>query len=106
MRVARAFWCSVPLDTLTAKRWNERRSIVPRGSASDYINTRLNESSDHKRSVNATGRGGRDATGLPDASAPQARELSAIYEHAPGILFYIAVEPDGQFRFLSMSDAG
>src|SRR5215475_10047555 len=30
-------------------------------------------------------------------------ELSAIYEHVPGILFYIAVEPDGKFRFLSVS---
>jgi PAS domain S-box-containing protein len=34
------------------------------------------------------------------------RELSAIYEHLPGILFYVAVEPDGDFRFLSMSRAG
>ena len=34
------------------------------------------------------------------------QELSAIYEHVPGILFYIAVEPDGQFRFRSMSRAG
>jgi PAS domain S-box-containing protein len=34
------------------------------------------------------------------------RELSAIYEDVPGILFYIAVEPDGEFRFLSMSRAG
>src|SRR5213593_3637039 len=32
-------------------------------------------------------------------------ELSAIYENVPGILFYIAVEPDGEFRFLSISDA-
>jgi PAS domain S-box-containing protein len=30
-------------------------------------------------------------------------ELSAIYDHIPGILFYIAVEPDGEFRFLSVS---
>jgi PAS domain S-box-containing protein len=34
------------------------------------------------------------------------QELSAIYEHVPGILFYIAVEPGGQFRFRSMSRAG
>ena len=34
------------------------------------------------------------------------QELSAIYENVPGILFYIAVEPDGDFRFLSMSRAG
>jgi len=31
------------------------------------------------------------------------KELSAIYENIPGILFYIAVEPDGEFRFLSVS---
>src|SRR5215467_7138699 len=30
-------------------------------------------------------------------------ELSAIYENVPGILFYIAVESDGEFRFLSVS---
>src|SRR5215475_2285757 len=29
-------------------------------------------------------------------------ELAAIYENVPGILFYIAVEPDGEFRFLSV----
>src|SRR6516225_9291593 len=40
------------------------------------------------------------------ALAALERELSAIYEHIPGILFYVAVEPDGDFRFLSMSDAG
>jgi PAS domain S-box-containing protein len=33
------------------------------------------------------------------------QELSAIYRNVPGILFYIAVEPDGEFRFLSVSDA-
>src|SRR5215831_4072024 len=31
------------------------------------------------------------------------KELSAIYENVPGIVFYIAVEPDGAFRFLSVS---
>jgi PAS domain S-box-containing protein len=31
------------------------------------------------------------------------KELSAIYENVPGIVFYIAVEPDGEFRFLSVS---
>ena len=31
------------------------------------------------------------------------KELSAIYENVPGIVFYIAVEPDGDFRFLSVS---
>lgn len=30
-------------------------------------------------------------------------ELSAIYDSVPGILFYIVVEPDGEFRFLSVS---
>jgi PAS domain S-box-containing protein len=30
-------------------------------------------------------------------------ELSAIYENVPGIVFYIAVEADGEFRFLSVS---
>jgi PAS domain S-box-containing protein len=30
-------------------------------------------------------------------------ELSAIYEHVPGIVFYIAVEANGEFRFLSVS---
>ena len=38
--------------------------------------------------------------------AARERELAAIYEHIPGILFYVAIEPDGDFRFLSMSDAG
>jgi PAS domain S-box-containing protein len=33
------------------------------------------------------------------------QELSAIYRNVPGILFYIAVEPDGEFRFLSVSHA-
>ena len=31
------------------------------------------------------------------------QELTAIYENVPGIVFYIAVEPDGEFRFLSVS---
>ena len=30
-------------------------------------------------------------------------ELSAIYDNVPAILFYIAIEPDGEFRFLSVS---
>jgi PAS domain S-box-containing protein len=30
-------------------------------------------------------------------------ELSAIYENVPGIVFYVAVEPDGEFRFVSVS---
>ena len=35
--------------------------------------------------------------------AAREKELSAIYENIPGILFYIAVEPDDEFRFLSVS---
>src|SRR5215469_10533178 len=31
------------------------------------------------------------------------QELTAIYENVPGIMFYIAVEPDSEFRFLSVS---
>ena len=31
------------------------------------------------------------------------QELSAIYQNVPGIVFYIAIEPDGEFRFLSVS---
>lgn len=31
------------------------------------------------------------------------QELTAIYENVPGIVFYIAVGPDGEFRFLSVS---
>ncbi len=34
------------------------------------------------------------------------QELVAIYENAPGIVFYVAIEPDGEFRFASMSQAG
>ena len=33
------------------------------------------------------------------------QELSAIYQSVPGIFFYVAVEADGEFRFLSISDA-
>ena len=38
--------------------------------------------------------------------ASRERELSAIYEHVPGILFYVAIEPGDNFRFVSMSRAG
>jgi PAS domain S-box-containing protein len=36
---------------------------------------------------------------------PHAREqeLTAIYENVPGIVFYIAIEPDSEFRFVSVS---
>jgi PAS domain S-box-containing protein len=43
---------------------------------------------------------------MTSEAAAHRHELSAIYENVPGILFYIAVEPDGEFRFLSMSRAG
>jgi PAS domain S-box-containing protein len=35
--------------------------------------------------------------------AAREKELIAIYENVPGIVFYIAVESDGEFRFLSVS---
>jgi PAS domain S-box-containing protein len=38
--------------------------------------------------------------------AAREQELLAIYENIPGIVFYIAVEPDGEFRFLSISRSG
>src|SRR5262252_5484738 len=41
-----------------------------------------------------------------DGLTARERELSAIYENVPGILFYVAVEPNGDFRFASMSQAG
>jgi PAS domain S-box-containing protein len=44
--------------------------------------------------------------GLHRELAAREQELSAIYENVPGIMFYVAVEPDGEFRFLSMSHAG
>jgi PAS domain S-box-containing protein len=47
-----------------------------------------------------------DAGELPGEVAARERKLSAIYENVPGIVFYVAVEPDGDFRFLSMSHAG
>src|SRR4030095_14178507 len=34
------------------------------------------------------------------------QELAAIYEQVPGILFYVRIEADDEFRFLSMSSAG
>ena len=43
---------------------------------------------------------------LAQALAEGERERAAIYEHVPGILFYVSVEPPGEFRFLAMSDAG
>src|SRR5215467_1208812 len=40
---------------------------------------------------------------LPVLLRAREEELSAIYENVPGIVFYVAVEPDGEFRFLSVS---
>ena len=40
------------------------------------------------------------------AASAREQELSAIYENVPGILFYVSIEPNGQFRFQSMSQAG
>src|SRR5215475_11229931 len=31
------------------------------------------------------------------------QELTAIYEKVPGIVFYIVIEPNGEFRFVSVS---
>jgi two-component system CheB/CheR fusion protein len=45
-------------------------------------------------------------SGLEIAAEDRERELSAIYEHVPGILFYISIDPDGEFRFASMSHDG
>jgi len=44
----------------------------------------------------------------PDAArelSSRERELAAIYEHIPGIVFYVRIEA-GDFRFLSISPAG
>jgi PAS domain S-box-containing protein len=38
--------------------------------------------------------------------AARERELTAIYDRVPGILFYVSIEPDGDFRFQAMSHAG
>jgi PAS domain S-box-containing protein len=48
----------------------------------------------------------RAASQLREQLAAREREVAAIYTNVPGILFYIAVEPDGDFRFLAMSDGG
>ena len=34
------------------------------------------------------------------------RELAAIYDNIPGIVFYVAIGPDGEFRFVSMRAFG
>jgi PAS domain-containing protein len=43
---------------------------------------------------------------LRNALAAREQELSAIYANVPGIVFCVAVDPDGDFRFSSMSDGG
>src|SRR6516225_5276699 len=43
---------------------------------------------------------------LPGKLLACEHELSAIYENVPGILFYVAVEPEGEFRFVSVSRTG
>ena len=40
---------------------------------------------------------------LAEVLGAREQELSALYQNVPGIVFYIAVEPDGEFRFLSVS---
>ena len=46
------------------------------------------------------------AVELQGTSDARDQELSAIYENVPAILFYVAIESDGEFRFQSMSSAG
>lgn len=40
---------------------------------------------------------------LPVLLQAREQELTAIYENVPGIVFYIAVSPDSEFRFISVS---
>ena len=40
---------------------------------------------------------------MTDRLRASEEELSTIYTNVPGILFYIAIEPDGDFRFQSVS---
>jgi PAS domain S-box-containing protein len=52
----------------------------------------------------------RDRTGAVESDlrqklATRERELSAIYANVPGILFHVGIDPDGDFRFLSASQA-
>lgn len=66
----------------------------------------MNESSAREEASTATRRGSRNETGVSDAGAARADDLSTIYTHVPGILFCLAVEHDGEFRFVSVSDTG
>ena len=43
---------------------------------------------------------------IRDSLHTREEELFAIYETIPGIVFYVAVEPDGEFRFLAVSREG
>src|SRR5215471_298298 len=65
----------------------------------------MNESSDRKEASTALSPGSRKA-GVTDAGAARAGDRSTLYTHVPGILFCVAVEPRGEFRFLEVSDAG
>ncbi|MEO6789065.1 MAG: PAS domain S-box protein, partial [Chthoniobacteraceae bacterium] len=42
---------------------------------------------------------------VQEALASKVQELSAIYSNAPGIIFYLKVEGDEEFRFVSVNDA-
>jgi two-component system CheB/CheR fusion protein len=45
-------------------------------------------------------------SGLKDGAGDREQELSAIYEHVPGIVFYVSIDAEGEFRFASMSEDG
>jgi PAS domain S-box-containing protein len=53
----------------------------------------------------ASARSGAVESELRRELATRERELSAIYANVPGILFFVGIEPDGDFRFLSASQA-
>src|SRR5215469_14350307 len=63
-----------------------------------------------RRKANAISRAnhgkGRRAQATLTELAARNQELAALYENAPGILFYVSVEPDGEFRFRSMNREG
>jgi two-component system, NarL family, sensor histidine kinase UhpB len=80
------------------KKTVSRSAASKQGERSDTVEPSAGaRSADPLASINAT---------LRVELAARERELSAIYTNVPGILFYIAVEPDGDFRFLAMSDGG
>ena len=47
-----------------------------------------------------------DDNALHAVLAAREQELSAIYQNAPGIVFFVAIDPDGEFRFVEMSETG